>query len=359
MQTPLVLCWLEAATPSSAPGTHLRGTLLRLHESGLKADLVIANATRSNGRIGRTRQLAFLIFRGILAASRGTLLARWHPLIAPVVWAWRLRGGRVCLLVQGRFDDLYDSYPWARRLPGVRRFATSALRHADALAVPADGLRDDVVAATGRPRDSIALLPNGVDTKLFATAAASSPTPREKPYAVFVGNMAGWQGIDTILRARESSDWPDIDLVFIGDGADAHLVEAAVGPGVEWLGPLPQAEARPWMQAALVGLAPKKDVAATRRGISPFKIVEYAAAGIPVIASRLPEQAATVDTLGNGILIEPDDSDQLAQAVRRISENPELRTELALAGSLNAGLYDWRDKASDLKSLLSYASDTG
>lgn len=354
MKRPLVLCWVEATPTSSAPGTHLRGTLSRLRELGIEPDRVITESEPRPGRIGQAARIAKVTWRAFRSAGSGTLLARAHPLLAPVTWAWKRRGGRVCLLVQGRFDDVHDSYPWIRFVPFLKSFSSASIRHADAIAVPADGLRDDIAAVTGCARESIALLPNGVDTAFFSEQRPlTSQICASEPYALFVGNMAGWQGVDTILAARNSDQWPPVKLVFIGNGKDSNLVREAVGEDVQWLGRLPQDQVPEWMHGALVGLAPKKDVQATRSGISPFKIIEYAAAGLPVVTTALPSQAEVVEMLGNSILIEHDQPEELARAVREIYENPEMRRDLAEAGRLNAAQFDWRVGAATLHRLLS------
>lgn len=347
----ITLCWLEDASSWTAAGAHLRGTIKRLAVIDREPQKVIAWSTsipRLPSRIDRASRLSKLIAQSIWAAITGTddetLIARWHPLITPVVLAWRLRGKRVFLLVQGRFEDIYDSHAWLKYVPWLRNLAEAGLRSAHGFAVPTAGLQRDLARVVGISECEIAILPNGVDTEIYGSTPSSTtaPDPTLKPYAVFMGNMAGWQGVDTILEAKSLDAWPsDLNLVFIGDGAKRHLVEKSVDPAVHWLGTMTREAAVPWLQEAVVGLAPKKSVPATEAGIAPFKIVEYAAAGLPVVASRVTGQDTIVETLGNGLLVRPDSAQDLAAAVHQIFCNSELRDALARLGQVNAPLFDW------------------
>lgn len=163
----LVLFWLEEASPWTAPGAHLKGTLARLEHMGVVPDRVIAQVREEpvGNTLGRrVWRLSRLLWQAFFAAQRGTLLARWHPLMVPVVGMWKLRGGRVCLLVQGRQQDLYDSHSFMKWVPGFKWFRGLGVRLADRLAVPAESLRGELAEACGRPEEDIAVIPNGVST---------------------------------------------------------------------------------------------------------------------------------------------------------------------------------------------------
>jgi glycosyltransferase involved in cell wall biosynthesis len=62
----------------------------------------------------------------------------------------------------------------------------------------------------------------------------------------------------------------------------------------------------------------------------PTKIFEYYAAGIPVIASDFPRWRPLVE--GCGLLIDPNDSVALAQAITYLDNHPEEAREMGERG---------------------------
>jgi glycosyltransferase involved in cell wall biosynthesis len=71
--------------------------------------------------------------------------------------------------------------------------------------------------------------------------------------------------------------------------------------------------------------------------------LEAMSAGVPVIAARSP---GLVETVGEAaLLVDPYDAPALAQALRRVATDPELRAELARRGSERAAGFSWQASA--------------
>ena len=64
---------------------------------------------------------------------------------------------------------------------------------------------------------------------------------------------------------------------------------------------------------------------------SPLKILEYMAAGLPVVASAVGDIPAVVQHERTGILVPPGDIDALSDAMLRLARHPQLRHQLAVA----------------------------
>ena len=63
---------------------------------------------------------------------------------------------------------------------------------------------------------------------------------------------------------------------------------------------------------------------------SPLKVVEYMAAGLPVVISRIGQLIDLVDDDITGLLCPPGDEAALANALERLWQSPDLRQRLGL-----------------------------
>lgn len=345
MATQVVVVWFERAIDGTAAGAHLRGTLARLNAiEELTISRIVSDTQSSDGReryLRKAARLTLLTLKAVVAARRRRLLfARYHPLMLPVVCLWRLVGGRVVLSVQGAPDTAINEHPWVRRI-GLFRFtsrATSKLAHG--IVVGAPTIEDLVRAEMLGRNSSLISVPNGVFIEDY-DAAAATPRPQVDRYAVFIGNLATWQGVDTMVAAARLPTWPHgVELVVIGDGVERSKVQDA--ENVTWLGRLASPEARRWLVHAEFALSlQKSDAAVAVHGFWPFKVIESAAAGVPVICSDAHGLAEAAERLGNAILIRSNDPPAAASAASKLADSPQLRAELGARGRESAAAYAW------------------
>jgi Glycosyltransferase len=122
-----------------------------------------------------------------------------------------------------------------------------------------------------------------------------------------------------MLDALRHPNWPaGVQLLVIGAGAQQHLVQQAVQAGlpVRWLGYRPHEQIPELIAGAIAGLIPITNPRGrSSTGVSPLKLYETLACGIPVIATDLPGQAEVVRAGNCGIVIPCDDAAALAAAV--------------------------------------------
>ncbi|MFZ5825023.1 MAG: glycosyltransferase [Bacillota bacterium] len=130
----------------------------------------------------------------------------------------------------------------------------------------------------------------------------------------FVGNVAWWQGLDTVVRGITSPDFQDkFRLVVVGDGEYLPKVRelAAGAPNVIFTGSLPGKEIPSVLKTFNVGVVSKS---IRGEGLSPLKLYEYWAAGLPVLATNLPG-LDIVEHVKGGALYEMDDVDSFKSAL--------------------------------------------
>lgn len=334
--TRVTLVWLEGAAESAAAGVHLDGTIGRLAALGIEPDRVVAQRGGSGGRVAR---LARLMLDSVRRPARGVVVVRWHPFALPALVAARLRGGAAVVCAQGVLAEVEAVHPWIGRSRLLRWLALRPLVVADRVVAPSAGIARWVVEVTGRSAHEVTVLENGADVGLFATARR---VPEEPPYGVFVGNLAPWQGIGDLVDAVRHPDWPaGLRLVVVGDGVERGKVLAGRSAGIEWRGMLGRADVARVLGGATLAFATRGAVAASARGTSPFKVIEAAAGGLPVVATDVPGQAEVVRDLGNGVVVPPGDPAAIAGAAARIMADAAFRDRLRRSAVERVAAYDW------------------
>jgi glycosyltransferase involved in cell wall biosynthesis len=115
--------------------------------------------------------------------------------------------------------------------------------------------------------------------------------------AGFLGAFARWVDADLLLElARLRPDW---DLVLIGEPLDESF--DAVGgrgapPNLVFAGPVPHRSVPAALSALDAGLIPFR-LGPEGMNASPIKLYEYLAAGLPVLATPIPEAVAIPEAL--------------------------------------------------------------
>src|SRR5262249_34937376 len=136
--------------------------------------------------------------------------------------------------------------------------------------------------------------PHGVDHAHFARAldpalpVAQEVAGLQGPVLAVVG-LLDWR-IDTALLSALADRRPDWTLALVGP-ALADLRALAARPNVHLLGRLPYARLPSLLEGCAVGLIPCVGDEHTRH-IDPVKLREYLSAGLPVVATALPEVTA-------------------------------------------------------------------
>jgi glycosyltransferase involved in cell wall biosynthesis len=355
---------MQPTRQGQASFAHVNEIVAGLRRRGWEVRLVEPPHPRSGRADGIRRlvaaastQLAFAL-RCRFRPARFVYI-RSHFLTLPSAFLAKAAGSTVVQEVNGPLDDVFDAWPRLRPLaPLLALVGRVQIRWADAVVLVTPGLEDDVRARTGR-RGGYHVIGNGANVDLFEPSAkrvGSEP----RPYAVFVGALASWQGIDTVLDAVDGADWPPgVDLVVAGDGVERERVAVAAldNPHIRWLGSIPYMEAPALVSGSLVALVPMADVPRSNYGLSPLKLFEAMACGVPVVASDLPGLADIVRVHDCGITFPAGDPGALARSVAELSQDPARVREMGLrARAAAAALYSWDARAGQTEQVLVLAA---
>jgi len=152
-----------------------------------------------------------------------------------------------------------------------------------------------------------------------------TPSPSQSPLVVYVGGLLPGRGLEQTIDALALA--PGVRLRTVGPGSQAYrasLLERARAAGVsdrlELAPPVPPGAVTGALEEATAGLCLIQPVCRSYELTLPNKLFEYAAAGVPVLASDLPVLAAVVREEGLGEVVAPGDPGAIAEGLRRLSE---------------------------------------
>ncbi len=187
-----------------------------------------------------------------------------------------------------------------------------------------------VARATGLEQHGVphTVVPNFVPDDLLAAHAASETRPPELPsgdYLLFVGDLSHDKGITTVLRAYEGLASPRPRQFVIGRRTAAMPSDTPDGVIVahDWAHELVASAFR----HALAAVLPSHWA-----DPCPTTVLEAMALGAPLITTPVGGIVDMVDE-ASALLVAPDDSDRLRDAMSRLIRDRPLRERLAAAAA--------------------------
>jgi glycosyltransferase involved in cell wall biosynthesis len=322
-------------------------------------------APRHGGTRSPLRRLLAIVAVQISAAiglkPHDILYVRSHPLAFVAALIARIRGAAVVQEINGSAEDLIDVWPVARRLAPLLRWTMARQIGACDLAI---GVTPQLaVWAAGLGADRTAVIPNGVDTQSFRPNVPARRHAPAGPYVIFVGTLAPWQGLPSLIAAAGEPEWPaEVQLVVVGDGPLRDQVDQAAGrlPHLRSLGPVPPSDIPGLLAGALAAVVPagggRRSGAASGEyelGLSPLKLFEAMSCGVPVIASDQPGLGDLVRESGAGLVVPTGDSRALAKAVAWLEQHPEEAGAMGRRARTEAvEHHDWSQRAAETDNAL-------
>jgi glycosyltransferase involved in cell wall biosynthesis len=213
----------------------------------------------------------------------------------------------------------------------------------------------DVVFAGGRSlhasvsahrRAGCHLFPSGVETAHYASARAMR-RPHHPQAAGYVGVID--ERLDLGVIDELASSLPDWTIRMVGPVAKIDPASLPSAPNIEYAGLVGYRDLPAVMASLDVGLMPFALNDATR-SISPTKTLEYLAAGLPVVSTRVPD---VVHDFGEFVRL-AGDGQAFAVACRSAAlESVSLRDKAAAAIKSR---YEWDAIAAEMSALMAEAA---
>lgn len=195
----------------------------------------------------------------------------------------------------------------------------------------------------GVPLEKMTSIPTGIDLERFVPgdprlARARLGLPDRQALGI-VATMRSWKGHTVLFDAvaAHRADWHGWQVLVVGGGPDRELLEGYVrrlglGDVVHFAGH--QEDVVPWMQSLDLFTLPS----VAEEGVSQA-IMQAMACAVPVVSTRVGATPEAVDAETTGILVKPRSSEELAQALARLRDDPALRARFGAAGRARAERY--------------------
>jgi glycosyltransferase involved in cell wall biosynthesis len=252
----------------------------------------------------------------------------WSNLLG--VPAARLAGVRA--IVSSRRDLAHFDWYQSKRRVWLRRIQNLG----GAVLTNATPIRDALIADDGFAPEKLRVIHNGVDIEKFQTIGNRRdhlfPGIGEGKIVVLVGNMhTDVKGHPWLIAAAPEviREFPSTRFVLAGDGkqrADFEQQVANLGIARNFLFLGRRADIAEILSSCDIAVLPSR-----AEGL-PNAVLEYMAAGLPTVVSRVGGNAELIEDGVTGLLVPPENSSALSAALLKLLRDPALARRIAGSG---------------------------
>ncbi|MGO9112636.1 MAG: glycosyltransferase [Thermoguttaceae bacterium] len=211
----------------------------------------------------------------------------------------------------------------------------------DRIIANSEAARQSAIEQEAASPENVLVIPNGIDLNLFSDILPWNPKRVCEPQKIgMVGNLREVKGPDIFIRAAKAvlQEYPDAQFEIAGGGDIVTYQRLIDGLGltsrVRLLGSI--ADVRQFLATLDLAVLPSR-----AEGLSNA-LLEYMAAGRPIVATDVGGNAALIEDQRNGVLIPPEDEHALSQAMINLLRNPPAAACLASAARQDSKAFDWR-----------------
>lgn len=249
----------------------------------------------------------------------------------------------------------------------AQRIAESVFADADAMIAVSPGVKQ-YLETFEKARGRVHVVANGVALDRFAPAAEENArrlqnlNPSSEMTVGFLGTLKPWHGLSTLIEAwallRQRRQ--NVRLLIVGDGPEYEplrdRIEAmGLAEYARFTGAVQPENVPEWLGKMDIAVAPYPQM--EHFYFSPLKIYEYMAAGIPVVATRVGHLESVVAHNRNGMLVEAENPEKMADCIASLISRPEeIRRLGAFARQSAEQEHSW---LAAVDRILKIAADTG
>jgi glycosyltransferase involved in cell wall biosynthesis len=207
------------------------------------------------------------------------------------------------------------------------------------------------------PEESVKIINNFIDVARFDKSVYDREQTqqrlgidKDKIAVGFVGRLDYCKGVDLMLDAAAQlhKEYDKYHFVVVGDGREKkRLLRQSCQSGLEEKVTFTGICENPaeLMRAFDIGLIP------SRREAFGITAVEFMRMGVPVIASPVGGLVELVQDGKTGIVLDRLKTDRIAEAIKRLGENEQLRDELAANAQAFSNKFDGNEQLRQLEDI--------
>jgi glycosyltransferase involved in cell wall biosynthesis len=213
----------------------------------------------------------------------------------------------------------------------LEKWELALYRRANRVVTVTDGFRDNLVSRQVEKR-KVVTIPNGAEVDFWQPAVTAEGLRSHlglqgKFVVLYIGAHGISQALGRILEsALRLQDHRDIRFLFVGEGAEKdQLVKQAQTmrlKNIQFLAPVDKETVKSLYALANICLVPLRDIPIFKTFI-PSKMFEMLAMARPVLGSLSGEAAEILRASGGALVVAPEDSAAIADAILHLSQNPE------------------------------------
>ncbi|MGI0090234.1 MAG: glycosyltransferase family 4 protein [Nitrososphaerales archaeon] len=220
---------------------------------------------------------------------------------------------------------------------------------------------------------NVVVIPNGVDTAVFNSRVNGQSIRKRfgldqsSKVALFVGALTTWhayKGVDNLIKAFKTvimnqRSRNDAKLLIVGGGNMIEhyrslVADLGLSSSVFFAGRVDDKILPEYYAACDFAILPSRD---SSEGFG-LVLLEAMAVGKAVIGSRVGGIPEVIKDSENGLLVEPNNVDELARAIEILLYDDEKRIAMGRAGRMFAESLDWGVVAQKVESIYKLASDS-
>jgi colanic acid biosynthesis glycosyl transferase WcaI len=318
------------------------GRLTRETIGQVAVERVRSGAPRRASALGRILNEADFLLRGLWALASRRI--KRHPVVlalcpsilcVALALAARQRGGSVIAIVHDIQSGLAEQLGMnGGRLAALMRWVErTVLNRADLVVVLSQEMKDQLRRIGVRA--PIDVVPLWVDTDQIQP---TEPALQQAIRVLYSGNLGRKQGLNQVVAMAEqlATRRPEIEIVLRGNGNQAGELIAEIGR--RRLDNVRLAELQPnealgtALAAGDIHLVPQNPQ--TAAFAVPSKVYNIMAVGRPFVATALPDSTLWDLQRQSGafLCVPPDEPLHFAEAVLKLADDPQLRSELGRRG---------------------------
>jgi glycosyltransferase involved in cell wall biosynthesis len=227
---------------------------------------------------------------------------------------------------------------------GLAAVARFLYERSDRIVVVTPAFKQHLIERWRVPEERVSVVENGVEADLFApqppaaNRALRQQLGTEGKFLVcYAGTMGMAHGLETLLDAASKLQRqnPEVMFLLIGEGAEKERIKSRAQDrrlaNVHFRDQQPRDKISAFVSASDVCLVllKKTDVFKT---VIPTKMLEFMSCSRPVIVGVDGQARQIVEESGGGIVIEPENATELAQAIHQLVANPAQAAALGQRG---------------------------